>query len=123
MKKLISLLLVLAMALSMAACRTKTPDPTNPNPTSGPTDPAPTDPEPTDPPIDNTLIEYYLKKADEVKITETHVTFTDDSGRGEISIAKNPKNVAILYPSLTCLWSETGATAPMIIGGSSGIEL
>ena len=51
------------------------------------------------------LVEYYLAEANEVVITDTHVTFTDDSGRGEISIAKNPQNAAILYGSFACLWT------------------
>ena len=46
-KKLVALLLALAMVLSLAACAT-TPDPTKPA-TQGPTDPKPTDPKPTDP--------------------------------------------------------------------------
>lgn len=127
MKKLIALLLAMIMVLSMAACGT--PDPTDPPATEPPateppaTEPSATEPPATEPPIDNTIIEYYMAKANEVVVTDTHVTFTDDSGRGEISIEKNPKNAAILYPSFTCLWYETGATAPLIIGGKSGIEL
>lgn len=122
MKRFFALLLALVLMLSFAACKAPNTDPTTPTDPK-PTDPTPTEPKPTEPQIDNTLVEYYLKKANEVKVTDTHVTFTDDSGRGEISIAKNPKNAAILYPSFTCLWYETGATAPLIIGGSSGIEL
>ena len=49
---------------------------------------------------DNEVISYYLNKANEVVVTDTHVTFTDDSGRGEISVAKNPQKVAVLYGSL-----------------------
>ena len=143
MKKLIALVLVLVMVLALAACGTET-DPTDAPtnaptntptnaPTNAPTD-APTDApteeptdapteEPTEPALDNTLVEYYMQKANEVVVTDTHVIFTDDSGRGEISIEKNPENAAILYPSLACLWYETGATAPLLIGGDSGIEL
>ena len=131
MKRIIALLLALVMVLAMAACNQPAdptngtnPNPTTPNPTEPqPTEPQPTEPQPTEPEIDNTLVEYYMQKANEVVVTDTHVIFTDDSGRGEISIEKNPKNVAVLYPSLTCLWYETGATAPLIIGGKSGIEL
>ena len=127
MKKLIALLLAMIMVLSMAACGNTNADPTEgakelETPTAAANEPtvAPTEPEAV---VDNTLVEYYMQKANEVVVTDTHVTFTDDSGRGEISIEKNPKNVAVLYPSLTCLWYETGATAPLIIGGKSGIEL
>lgn len=124
MKKLIALLLAVLMVLSMAACNNTNVTPTEDN--NKQTEPDPTvetTTAPTEPPIDNTIIEYYMAKANEVVVTDTHVTFTDDSGRGEISIEKNPKNAAILYPSFTCLWYETGATAPLIIGGKSGIEL
>lgn len=58
--------------------------------------------------FDNRVIDYYMSKANKVIVTNTHVTFTDDSGRGEISIEKNPKKVAVLYGSLTCLWYEAG---------------
>ena len=130
MKKLIALLLMFALVLSMAACGgskpASTPDksaatstPTTPDKSTQPATPS----EPEKPALDNTLVEYYMQKANEVVVTDTHVIFTDDSGRGEISIEKNPKNAAVLYPSLACLWYETGATAPLLIGGKSGIEL
>lgn len=125
MKKLIAMLLAVIMVLSMTACNNTNVNPTEDNKQTEPdptveTTTAPTE---TEPVVDNTLVEYYMAKANEVVVTDTHVTFTDDSGRGEISIEKNPKNAAILYPSFTCLWYETGATAPLIIGGKSGIEL
>lgn len=69
------------------------------------------------------LVEYYLAEANEVVITDTHVTFTDDSGRGEISIAKNPQNAAILYGSFACLWTEAGGTVQLGIGGKSNTTL
>lgn len=65
------------------------------------------------------LVEYYLSEANDVVVTDTHVIFTDNSGRGEISIEKNPQNAAILYGSLTCLWYEAGGTAYMTVGGAS----
>ena len=121
MKKLIALLLVLAMALSMAACGTPDAPETTPSTESNtPSTEPSTEPEAV---VDNTLVEYYMQKANEVVITDTHVTFTDDSGRGEISIEKNPKNAAILYGSLTCLWYEAGGTAQLAIGGSSNTTL
>ncbi len=69
------------------------------------------------------LVEYYLAKANEVVVTDTHVIFTDDSGRGELSIEKNPKNAAILYGSLACLWTEAGGTVQLAIGGKSNTVL
>lgn len=119
MKKLIALLLALAMTLSMAACGAQTAEPTEA--TVQETE-APATTEPTAV-VDNTLVEYYMQKADEVVITDTAVTFTDDSGRGEITIEKNPENAAILYGSLTCLWYEAGGTAQLAIGGNSSTEL
>ena len=109
MKKLIALLLALIMALSMAACGNNNADPT--------------DPTETQPVMDNTLVEYYMQKANEVVVTDTHVIFTDDSGRGEISIEKNPENAAVLYGSLACLWYEAGGVSPLLIGGKSSITL
>lgn len=69
------------------------------------------------------LIEYYLAKANEVVVSDTHVRFTDDSGRGEISIAKNPRNAAVLYGSLASLWVEAGGKAQMVIGGENSVAL
>ena len=103
MKKLIALLLALTMVLSMAACGN-----TNADPTEGTKEPAAPTTEatvaPTEPALNNTLVEYYMQKANEVVVTDTHVTFTDDSGRGEITVEKNPENAAVLYGSLACLW-------------------
>lgn len=121
MKKLIALLLVLAMALSLAACGTTTPKDTPPSTENDtPATETPTEPEAI---VDNTLVEYYMQKANEVQVTDTHVIFTDDTGRGEISIEKNPQNAAILYGSLTCLWYEAGGVSPLLIGGKSAISL
>ena len=135
MKKLLALLLVLSMALSLAACggttnnganNDKTPsanDTTTPSTNDSTTTP---DPDPNTEPeviVDNTLIEYYMQKANEVVVTDTHVTFTDDSGRGEITVEKNPENAAVLYGSLACLWYEAGGTAQLAIGGKSNTTL
>lgn len=65
------------------------------------------------------LVEYYLAEANDVVVTDTHVIFTDNSGRDEISIEKNPENTAIMYGSLACLWYEAGGTAYMTVGGTS----
>lgn len=124
MKKTIALVLALLLMLSMAACA-----PTSDNTTTGPNAPtsaAPTEPtatDPNEPIVDDTLVEYYMQKANEVVVTDTDVTFTDDSGRDAITIQKNPQRVAILYSSLTSLWYETGATASFIAGGKSSVEL
>lgn len=124
MKKLIALLLVLAMALSMVACGTTntpdTPDTTPSTENNTPSTEPSTEPEAV---VDNTLVEYYMQKANEVVVTDTHVTFTDDSGRGEITVEKDPKNAAVLYGSLACLWYEAGGVAPLLIGGKSSVTL
>ncbi len=65
----------------------------------------------------------YMDAADKVVVDENSVTFTDDSGRESITINKNPKKVAILYASHTCLWYEAGGVANGVIGGKSAIEL
>ena len=87
MKKLIALLLAMIMLLSMDACGN-----TNATPTEGAKETAAPTTEatvaPTEPALDNTLVEYYMQKANEVVVTDTHVTFTDDSGRGEITVEK-----------------------------------
>ncbi|MBR2896021.1 MAG: ABC transporter substrate-binding protein [Oscillospiraceae bacterium] len=135
MKKLLALLLSLSMALSLAACggtTNKNADQKAPAPSTGETTTDTTAPATTpdastttepDAVVDNTLVEYYMQKADEVVVTDTHVTFTDDSGRGEITVAKNPKNAAVLYGSLACLWYEAGGVSPLLIGGKSSVSL
>ena len=135
MKKLLALLLSLSMALSLAACggtTNKNADQKAPVPSAGETTTDTTAPATTpdastttepDAVVDNTLVEYYMQKADEVVVTDTHVTFTDDSGRGEITVAKNPKNAAVLYGSLACLWYEAGGVSPLLIGGKSSVSL
>lgn len=69
------------------------------------------------------LVEEMLKPAEDVEESETEVTFLDNSGREKISIAKNPKKVAVLYGSLACLWYESGGKASVAVGGDSAIEL
>lgn len=121
MKRLLALLLVLVMTLAMVACAKTGQTPSTSTADQGSTAPSTTQPQ--EPVVDDTLVEYYLQKANEVKVTDTEVIFTDDSGRGEITIKKNPQKVAILYSSLTSLWYETGASAAFIAGGKSSIEL
>jgi iron complex transport system substrate-binding protein len=64
-----------------------------------------------------------LSSANEVTISDTEVTFLDDSGREEISIKKNPQKVAVLYGSHACLWIEAGGEVKIGIGGASAVEL
>lgn len=125
MKKLIALLMVLAMTLAMVACANETNNTTTTNqpPQTTNSNNSDSTTQPQEPVVDDTLVEYYLQKANEVIVNEDSVTFTDDSGREAITIQKNPKKVAILYSSLTSLWYETGASAALIAGGKSSIEL
>lgn len=132
MKKLFALLLSLSMVLSMAACgntadnaagndqsgNTTTGDTATPGNT---TEPA-TQPDP-EPVVDNTLVEYYFQKANEVEVTDTQVIFTDDGSGQQIALDKDPQNVAILYGSLICLWHEAGGTVPLVVGGKSAVTL
>ncbi|MDR3318749.1 MAG: ABC transporter substrate-binding protein [Clostridiales bacterium] len=65
----------------------------------------------------------FLSKADEVTVTDTSVTFTDASGKGSITVAKNPQRVINLYASFTTLWYEAGGTVYGLIGGASSSTL
>ena len=122
MKKIIALLLALIMVFSMVACgNTNTPaDPSTPVEPSTPienTDPVvPSEPMEE---LNNEVVEYYMGKANEVKVTDTHVIFTDDGSGEELSIEKNPKKVAVLFGSLACLWYEAGGTVQLAVGGKS----
>ncbi|MGM9608417.1 MAG: hypothetical protein ACI3XJ_13020, partial [Oscillospiraceae bacterium] len=125
MKKLIALLLVLVMALSLAACgngdsANDQPDEVT-NSANVPAD-GTESPEPSEE-LNNKVVEYYMQKADEVVVTDTHVTFTDDGSGKEVSIEKGPKNVAVLYGSLACLWYEAGGTIQLAVGGKSATDL
>ena len=128
MKKLIVLLMVLAMMVAMVACANETGSTTttqNPQTTNS-TQSDTTEPSTTQsqgPTVDDMLVEYYLQKANEVIVNDDSVTFTDDSGKGQITVNKNPQNVAVLFASLTCLWHEAGGEAQMIIGGKSAVTL
>ncbi len=115
MKKVLTALLVLSIALSLAACI---------GGSTGAPMPAPSSSEAVSVPLeDNKVAENYLSKANAVKVSDTQVTFTDDTGRGEISVDKNPQKVAVLYGSLACLWNEAGGTAGAVIGGKSAVAL
>lgn len=129
MKKFLALLLALAMALSLAACGgeagTSQPPAQSQQAEANTPGPAQT----TEPPAEPTqqaggaAADLYLQKANEVKVTDDAVIFTDDSGRGELTIAKEPQNVAVLYGSLAALWYEAGGTIQLAIGGKSAVDL
>lgn len=126
MKRLIALMLAAMMMLSLAAaCGNDAPAETPTQPTTpAPTTPAPTtptNPAPTEPAVDNEVVEYYLQKANEVQVTDTHVIFTDDGSGAEMTVAKNPQKVAVLFGSLTALWYEAGGTVQLAVGGKSAV--
>lgn len=130
MKQLIALFLAIIMSFSLVACGSQQPqqkdpestpavsDPGNPSEPSNPSEPGnASDPTQTN----NETIEYYMQKANEVTVTETHVTFTDDGSGKEMSVAKNPKKVAVLFGSMASLWYEAGGTVQLGVGGKSAI--
>lgn len=137
MKRMIALLLALVMVFALVACGNEQADqPKDPANTGSveqqPTDKAPeetpvapVEPAPSEPveEMNNEMVEYYMQKANEVKVTDTHVIFTDDGSGKELTIEKNPKNAAVLYGSLVALWHEAGGTVPLAIGGKSAITL
>lgn len=118
MKKIIALLMALVMTFSLVACGGQTAAPS-----STPAESDTTVAEPSQPAeeLNNEVVEYYMGKADDVKVTDTHVIFTDDGSGEEISIEKNPKKVAVLFGSLTCLWYEAGGTVQLAVGGKSAV--
>lgn len=124
MKKLIALLLTMAMLFSLAACgnNSEAPQQDNPPANTKTKNEPPTTPEaPEEPEVNNEVVEYYLKKANDVQVTDTHVIFTDDGSGEELTIAKNPKKVAVLFGSLTALWYEAGGTVQLAVGGKSAV--
>ena len=133
MKKFTALLLLLAMALSLAACgpsgsgETNPPSTSSTPPSSSAQTEAPTEgttaPPATEPEVDNQVVEYYMSKANEVTVTDTQVLFTDDGSGQELAIDKEPKKVAVLYGSLVALWYEAGGTVPLAVGGKSAVTL
>lgn len=64
-----------------------------------------------------------LAAADEVIVNDVEVTFMDDSGREAITIAKNPKKVAVLYGSHASLYTEAGGKVSIGIGGEGAVKL
>lgn len=135
MKKWISALLALTMVFSLAACsgeQEPTGSGSSPDPGTSPTGAATPSPAQTPEPSpegtpdpaqgpDPAIAARYLEKAEDVTVTGTHVIFTDDSGGGELSIEKGPKNVAVLFGSLTSLWYEAGGTVQLAVGGKSAV--
>ena len=124
MKKMIAMLLVLTMVLSMASCSNAPADsgtsaPAEKPAASTPAEPTPSVPDVPEEKVNNEVVEYYMGKANEVVVTDTHVTFTDDGSKQEMTVAKNPKKVAVLFGSLACLWYEAGGTVQLAVGGKS----
>ncbi len=126
MKKILASLLALSMILTLSACNgTTVSQPSSSQPEASSQTPEELSVSAADPSLESNreTAEYYLKKAEEVVVSDTQVTFTDDTGRGEISIDKNPQKVAVLYGSLTCLWYEAGGSVQSTIGGKSASSL
>ena len=125
MKKILAMLLALAMVFSLAACAGETQTSNPPQESQSAQGEATPTPEPSaEPtPAGSAALEHYLQKANAVTVTDTAVIFTDDTGRGELTIEKGPEKVAVLYGSLACLWYEAGGTAQVTIGGKSTITL
>ncbi len=120
MKRIFAMLLSLTMAFSLTACAGGS-QPSASTQDSGPgQESAPSQPGAA---AEDVALDHYLQKANEVTVTDTGVTFTDDTGRGEQTIQKEPKNVAVLYGSLACLWYEAGGTVQVAIGGKSASTL
>lgn len=73
---------------------------------------------------DTATFRSLMSEADTVVVSANSVTFTDDSGRkAPLTIAKNPKKVAVLYGSHSALWIECGGTVSVGVGGVSAVEL
>jgi len=64
----------------------------------------------------------FLAKADEVTVTDSHVIFTDGTGR-IVTAEKDPQRTVILYSSFTTLWYEAGGDAVGCIGGNTASSL
>ncbi|MCR5499838.1 MAG: ABC transporter substrate-binding protein [Acetatifactor sp.] len=67
------------------------------------------------------LREEFLALANEVKVEEDEVSFTDANDKW-VTIKKNPQKVYNLYASYTTLWYEAGGVAAGVIGGDAVIE-
>ena len=136
MKKILALILSAAMLLSVMAGCQKEEAPAQPETPPAAEEAAPEAAE-KEPAAEETeketgsdldarkaeLTEMLMEKANEVVVNENDVTFVDDSGREALTIAKNPKNVAVLYGSHACLWVEAGGTVSIGIGGKSASAL
>ena len=136
MKRIIALILALVMVFALVACGSQSGTPSTPVESNKPAESSkpvesdkPVESNPVEEPsqpveeLNNEVVEYYMAKANEVKVTDTHVIFTDDGSGQELTIEKNPKNVAVLFGSLVALWYEAGGTVPLAIGGKSAKEL
>lgn len=128
--KAIAMLTLMALVLSGCADKDTNQKPdgpdTNTEVNNGADAEKPADEEPAAPAADDKaagILADLLSAANEVTVSDTDVTFLDDSGREPISIKKNPQKVAVLYGSHACLWVEAGGEVKIGIGGAGAIEL
>lgn len=131
MKKILTLILAVALMLGALVSCTGTGDSDKTTPstssdavTTGSADVTTEAPSDTDnSAAAEALRTSFLAKANEVTVNDDSVTFTDASGKESVTIKKNPKNVVNLYASFTTLWYEAGGKVAGLIGGSSSVEL
>lgn len=131
MKKILTLILAVALMLGALVSCTGTGDSDKTTPstssdavTTGSADVTTEAPSDTDnSAAAEALRTSFLAKANEVVVDDDSVTFTDASGKESVTIKKNPKNVVNLYASFTTLWYEAGGKVAGLIGGSSSVEL
>lgn len=131
MKKILTLILAVALMLGALVSCTGTGDPEKTTPsassdavTTGSADVTTEAPADTDnSAAAEALRASFLAKANEVAVNDDSVTFTDASGKESVTIKKNPQNVVNLYASFTTLWYEAGGKVAGLIGGSSSVEL
>lgn len=131
MKKILTLILAVALMLGALVSCTGTGDSDKTTPstssdavTTGSADVTTEAPSDTDnSAAAEALRTSFLAKANEVTVNDDSVTFTDASGKESVTIKRNPKNVVNLYASFTTLWYEAGGKVAGLIGGSSSVEL
>ena len=118
MKRLSAMLLALSMVFSMTACGSAPAASSAPESSSQSVQPSQSS-EAAVEEVNNEVVEYYMNKANEVEVTDTHVIFSDDGSGEVLTIEKNPEKVAVLFGSLACLWYEAGGTVQLAVGGKS----
>lgn len=118
MKRLTAMLLALYMVFSVTACGSAPAASSAPESSSQSVQPSQSS-EAAVEEVNNEVVEYYMNKANEVEVTDTHVIFSDDGSGEVLTIEKNPEKVAVLFGSLACLWYEAGGTVQLAVGGKS----